>query len=65
MEDTQGTITLEGIPRKLVDRSALGEPPLAQIHIPGAGELYDEIRIPNAHLWPPGKKLEIAIRPRN
>ena len=31
----------------------------------GSGELYDEIRIPNAHLWPPGKKLEIAIRPRD
>ena len=61
---TQGTITLAGTVKKLIDRSAINEPQQAQIYLAGAGHLYDELRVPNIHEWDVGTGIEVTIRPR-
>jgi len=60
--DAQGTITLAGTVRKLINRSILDEPQQAQIVLTGADHLYDELRIPNLHKWEVGKSIEVTIR---
>jgi len=61
---TPGVITLAGTVKKPIDRSAVNEPPQAQIFLAGADHLYDELRIPNVHAWEVGKSIEVTIRPR-
>jgi hypothetical protein len=58
----KGVIKLAGTVQKLIDRSLLNQPPLAQISLVGADHLYDELRIPNIHEWETGKDIEVTIR---
>jgi hypothetical protein len=59
---TQHTITLAGTVQKLIDRSMLKQPPLAQLRFHGADHLYDELRIPNILGWEEGKTVEVTFR---
>jgi len=59
---TQHTITLAGTVQKLIDRSMLKQPQLAQLHFQGADHLYDELRIPNTLGWEEGKTVEVTFR---
>jgi len=61
---TPDFITLTGTVRKLIDRSLTEEQEQAQIYFVGADHLYDELRIPNVHMWEVGKDIEVTIRPR-
>lgn len=59
----KGVIKLAGTVQKLIDRSRLNQPELAQISLVGADHLYDELRIPNVHEWEIGKDIVVTIRP--
>ena len=58
----QHTITLAGTVQKLIDRSMLKQPQLAQLSFAGADHLYDELRIPNTLGWEEGKTVEVTFR---
>jgi hypothetical protein len=59
------TFIFTGTVNKLIDRSMVNEPQLAQITIFDADVLYDEIRVPNFCNWKEGEDIELAIRPQN
>ena len=55
-------LTLCGTVTRLIDRSRIGEPALAEICFDGADTLYREVRLPNSHDWKAGDSVELVIR---
>jgi hypothetical protein len=58
----KGVIKLAGTVQKLIDRSLLNQPALAEISLLGADHLHDELRVPNIHEWAIGKDIEVTIQ---
>jgi hypothetical protein len=56
------SLTLCGTVTRLIDRSRIGEPPLAEICFDRADPLYREVRLPNSHDWKAGDSVELVIR---